>query len=227
MSAITHSLLELTDPADAARRIAAMNMQLAREREIPEQVAAAVDEIVDSISDTERERWLTISQELATYVLTAVIDAQQAIARRHEGLAARNRLRSALGRLSQALNLIAEGEPVSADRTSKEVARWLVETLDVPQREIAAIVAVPLRSFQRWASAAERAQPEGADADRLRILAAIVSQLRFSLTAGGIIRWFNSKNGWLDGKRPRTLLADPLQQPRLLSAARALRESGG
>jgi hypothetical protein len=227
MSALAESLAELTDPADAARRIAALNMELAREREIPDQIVAAVDEIVSSISETDTGQWLTISQELETHVLTAVIDAQRALIRRHEGLAARNGLRSALGRLSQALGLIAEGAHVSPDRSSKELARWLVETLDVPQREIASILGVPLRTFQRWASTSERARPEGADSDRLRVLAAIVNQLRFSLTGAGIVRWLNVKNGWLDGKRPRVLLADPIQQPRLLSAARALRDGGG
>jgi hypothetical protein len=202
-------------------------MELARAREIPDQIAAAVDQILGSISETDADQWLRISQDLEIHVLIAVIDAQRALMLRGEGLPARNRLRSALGRLSQALGLIAEGAPVSPDRSSKEIARWLVETLDVAQREIAEVLGVPLRTFQRWASAAERVEPEGEDADRLRVLAAIVSQLRFSLTSTGIIRWLDVSNGWLDGKRPRVLLADPLQQPRLLRAARAFREGGG
>jgi hypothetical protein len=227
MSASAPKFFQLTDPAEAARRVAALNMELAREREIPDRIAAAVDDIVSSMSETGTEQWLTISPELAMHVLRSIIDAQQALIRPDEGLAPRNALRSALGRLSQALGLIAEGSPVSPDRSPKEVARWLIETLDVPQREIAAVLGVPLRTFQRWVSAAERAEPEGEDSDRLRVLAAVVNQLRFGLTGSGIIRWFDVKNAWLDGKRPRTLLSDPLEQPRLLSAARALREGAG
>ena len=227
MSAIAESLVELTNPGDAARHIAELNMRLAREREIPAETAAAVQEIVDSISESDAQPWLRISQELATHALRAVIDAQRAVARRDEGLPARNELRSALGRLSQALGLIAEGEPVSPDRSAKEIARWLVETVRVPQREIAGVLDVPLRSFQRWASATERAEPDQADADKLRLVAAAVSHLRFSLTDAGIIRWFETENGWLDSARPVDLLDDPLAKPRLLAAAHSLREIGG
>ena len=227
MSAITESLIELTDPGEAGRHIAALNMDLALEREITAAVAAAVDEIVGSVSDTDWQRWLRISQDLETHALTAVIDAQRAVSRRQEGLSARNDLRSALGRLAQALTLIGEDAPVSPERSPKELARWLVTTLDAPQRELADVLGVPLRTFQRWASERDRVQPEGADADRLRLFAAVVNQLRFSLTASGVVRWFHLTNSWLDGRRPLELLADPLTQPRLLAAAGALRESGG
>lgn len=227
MSATARSSRPQGDPAANAARIAALNLELARSREIPEHIAAAVEQSIETISEAGTEDWLTISPELASQALTAIVDAQRALVRRHEGLVARNRLRSALGRLSQALGLIAEGAPVSPERSSKELARWLVETLDVPQRELAAVLGVPLRTFQRWASANESAGPEGHDSDRLRILAAVVNQLRFSLTGAGVLRWLNAKNGWLEGRRPRTLLADPLQQPQLVRAARALREGGG
>jgi hypothetical protein len=226
MSAIAETLLDLRHPGDAAQHIAELNLRLAREREISAETAAAVEEIVRSISETDAEPWLRISHELATHALRAVIDAQRAVARREEGLPARNELRSALGRLSQALGLIAEGEPVSPDRSAKEIARWLVETLRVPQREIAEVLDVPLRSFQRWASATEHAEPDQADADKLRLLAAAVNHLRFGLTDTGIIRWFGAENGWLDGVRPRDLLDEPLAQPRLVAAAHSLREMG-
>jgi hypothetical protein len=225
MSAAARKPSELTDPGDLGRRVAALNQELAREREIPGRIASAVDEIVGSISRLHRDQWLGMSQDLATHVLTAVIDAQRAL--RGEGLSARNSLRSALGRLSQALLLIAEGRAVSPDRNPKELARWLVETVDVPQREIASVLRVPLRTFQRWASPTESSQPEGEDADKLRMLAMVVNQLRFSLSGTGIIRWLGVTNAWLDGKRPRSLLGDPLQQPRLVRAARALREGAG
>jgi hypothetical protein len=227
MSAARRRRAEPTDLAQLGRRVAALNMDLARERAIPDHVASAVDEIVGAISEVDGEEWLAMPQDLATHVLAAVIDAQRAIILRDRGLPARNSLRSALGRLSQALGLIAEGRAVSPDRSPKELARWLVEAMDVPQRELAAALGVPLRTFQRWASAGESSQPEGADADRLRMLAVVVNQLRFSLSGTGIIRWLGSRNAWLGGKRPRALLGDPLHQPRLVRAARALREGAG
>lgn len=225
MSALAQSLVELTDPKEAARQIAALNMRLAREHEITTEIAVAVQEIVSSISETDLRRWLEISQELETHVLTAALDAQRALADRDEE--SRDRLRSALARLSQALDLIAEGALVSPDRDLKELARWLVDAVDVPQRELASLLDVPLRSFQRWVSHRESARPEGEEADRLRTVAVVVNQLRFSLSSSGVLHWFDARNVWLRRKTPHQLLSDPLARPRLVAAAQALREGGG
>src|ERR671918_542549 len=66
-----------------------------------------------------------------------------------------------------------------------------------------------LRKFQRWASPREQAQPEGEDARRVRAVARIINQLRFSLTPVGAVEWFSWPRDDLDGRRPLDLLDEP------------------
>jgi hypothetical protein len=224
MSALTESLIELRDPREAAREVVGINNALARHTQIPPELAETVDEISRAVT-VRWQSWAEVAPELSALGLTAVIDAERAVRNREEG--SRDALRSALARLSDALYGIAEAEPVAPGRSGGEVAAWLTDTLNVPQRELAHLVDVPLRRFQRWISSREATEPEGLEADRLRVIAALVNQLRFSLTPRGVLLWLSSPHKQLDNKSPRDILvASPLEQPRLMALAQSLRESG-
>ena len=225
MSALVESLIELRDPREAAREVVALNNTLAKHSEIPPALAETVDGISRAVT-ARWQSWAEVAPELSALGLTAVIDAERAIRNGEEG--SRDVLRSALARLSDALYGIAEAEPVAPSRSPAELAVWMTNTLDVPQRELAHLVDVPLRRFQRWISPREATSPEGAEADRLRALAALVNHLRFSLTPRGVLLWLNSPHKQLGNKTPRdTLVTSPLKQPRLMALAQSLRESGG
>ena len=135
---------------------------------------------------TPLERWTAADPYLALLVHRAVLDAQAAVEEE-----ARDALRIALERLSHALAALGEAEEVGDARTPKELARWLVAAVEVPQRDLADLLGVDLRRFQRWISARERTRPEGEEARRLRALARIVGQLRHAFTPAGVVAWFD------------------------------------
>jgi hypothetical protein len=83
---------------------------------------------------------------------------------------------------------------------------------------------VSLRQFQRWLST-QGSQPEGEDARRVRAVARIVNQLRFSLTPAGAIEWFGWPRDDLAGKRPSDLLGDPGRLPELAALAGSMRST--
>ena len=98
-------------------------------------------------------------------------------------------------------------------------------TVEVPQRDLAALLGVDLRRFQRWISARERTQPEGEEARRIRALARLVGQLRHAFTPAGVVAWFDWPRPELGGATPRELLGDPVRLPDLLLAAGSTRST--
>lgn len=218
MSAVlTPSSLRLDRPASVAGAVARVNERLARSASVTPEARELVAAVAGAVGQAER-----LEDALDPYLVRllhrAVIQAQGAVA---DG--DRDSLRVALARLVHALSALAEAEPVSAERTAKEVARWLAEAVPVPQRRLAELLGVDLRRFQRWISQREAAGPEGDDARRLRAVAALANQLRHSLTADGVVGWFDWPQRDLGGRAPRELLDDPLRLPDLLAAAGSMR----
>jgi hypothetical protein len=216
----TTELLDLARPAEAATAVDSLNDLLAAEARVPAGVGAEVARLAAAVRATPLERWTAADPYLALLVHRAVLDAQAAV----EG-EERDELRIALERLSHALAALGEAEEVGDERTPKELARWLVAAVEVPQRDLADLLGVDLRRFQRWISARERTRPEGEEARRLRAIARLVGQLRHAFTAAGVIAWFDWPRPELGGATPRELLADPVRLPDLLLAAGSTRST--
>ena len=214
---LTPTALRLDRPADAARELAAANERLARRGEIEEEDAGVVEALGAAVG--QAQRWEeTVDPYLVALLHRGVIQAQHAVA-----TGDRDELRLALARLVHALSAIADAEPVSADRTPKEVAQWLAGAVAVSQRRLAELLGVDLRRFQRWISEREAAGPEGNDARRVRAVAALANQLRHALTDDGVVDWFDWPQRDLGGRTPRQLLDDTRRLPDLLAAAGAMR----
>jgi len=225
MTAVLEAVAEIARPADAAQEIARLNNRLARERTIPNEVADAVHAIAIGIVDeTAMNRWEAIDPYLALIIHRAVIQAEEAVRQRDEA-SARDQLRVALESLRQGFAAIAESEPVADERSPKEIARWLADSAEVPQNRLADLLGVSLRQFQRWVSSRERAQPEGDDARRVRAVARIINQLRFSLTPTGAVDWFSWPRDDLEGQRPIDLLEEPAKLPELTALAGSMRST--
>ncbi len=216
----TTDVLDLARPAAAAGAVDALNDRLASEPGVPAGVGAAVGALGAAVRATPLDRWTAADPYLALLVHRAVLDAQAAVD--EEG---RDALRIALERLSHALAALGEAEEVGDARSPKELARWLAGAVEVPQRDLAELLGVDLRRFQRWISARERTQPEGEEARRLRALARIVGQLRHAFTPAGVIAWFDWPRPELAGATPRELLGDPVRLPDLLLAAGSMRST--
>jgi hypothetical protein len=216
----TTEMLDLAQPAAAAAAVDALNDRLATQGRVSDDVGAAVAALGAAVRATPLERWTAADPYLALLVHRAVLDAQGAV---DDG--ARDALRIALERLSHALAALGETEEVGDARTPKELARWLAGAVEVPQRDLAALLGVDLRRFQRWISARERTQPEGEDARRLRAVARLVGQLRHAFTPAGVVAWFDWPRPELGGAAPRDLLGDPVRLPDLLLAAGSTRST--
>ncbi len=137
----------------------------------------------------------------------------------------RRELRIPLERTRQALRDLLDERNVAADRPAKEVARWLLSITDVPQQELAEVLGVGTRTFQRWLSDREPAAPTGDDEMRLRTLARVVDQLRWSMTPVGVMRWLQRPHPLLGDRKPADLLGEPgayAELPRLAATTRAM-----
>jgi len=149
MTAVLDTVTEIARPADAAQEIARLNNRLARARTIPAEVADGVREIAAGVArETAISRWEAVDPYLVLIIHRAVIQAEEAT-RHPDELEARDQLRIALESLRQGFAAIAEGEPVSDQRSPKEIVRWLAETAEVPQVQLADLLRVGLRKFQR------------------------------------------------------------------------------
>jgi len=226
MSAVLDTILDLSEPAAAAVEIQRLNDRLAGERTIPAAVAVAVEEIALGIDQTNLRHWEAIDPHHAVIVLHAAVSAQRAVAE-PDSAAARDQLRIALESIRQSLAAIAERQPVSDERSPKQIVQWLAERTEVPQLKLADLLGVSPRQLQRWLSASESTQPEGEDARKVRLVARIVNQLRFVLTPAGTVDWFSWPRGDLDSRRPLDLLADPAEEPTLTVIAGAMRSTLG
>jgi DNA-binding transcriptional regulator YiaG len=224
MSAVLDTITDLSQPAAAATEIQRLNDRLASESAIPPAIVAAVREIAFGIEETNLRRWETVDPTHAVIVLRSAVSAQLAL-EEPDSPAARDQLRIALESIRQSLAAIAEREPVSAERTPKEVVQWLAARTEVPQGRLAELLGVSARQLQRWLSATESAQPEGDDARKVRLVARIVNQLRFALTPAGTVEWFGWSRTDLGSRSPLELLDDPIEEPRLLMIAGAMRST--
>jgi hypothetical protein len=221
MNAVLETIRDLSRPAEAAEELHALSMELAYLDTIPPEVQERVRELTDAV-DTTSGRWSSIDPHYTEILLRATLSAQ--IALREPDLAeSRARLRMALDGLSAAFDAIAEQEPVSDDRSGKELVAWLAAHTEVSQAELAKLLGVSPRQFQRWLSPSESAGPEGADLRRVRTIARIVNQLRFSLTPAGVVDWFSSRIPELGRKRPVDLLDRPDRLPDLIGLAADMR----
>src|SRR5829696_3275009 len=216
----TTEVLDLARPAAAAGAVDALNDRLAAEPGVPAGIGAAVGALAAGVRATPLDRWTAADPYLALLVHRAVLDAQAAVDEQ-----ARDGLRVALERLSHALAALGEAEEVGDARTPKELARWLAAAVEVPQRDLADLLGVDLRRFQRWISPRERTQPEGEEARRVRALARIVGQLRYAFTPAGVVAWFDWPRPELGGATPRTLLVDPVRLPDLVLVAGSTRST--
>ena len=217
MSAVLDTITDLSNPAEAAVEIQRLNDQLAAESTIPPAIAAAVREIAGGIEDTNLRRWETVDPTHAVIAQRALQDP--------DSPTARDQLRVALESIRQSLAAIAEREPVSAERTPKQIAQWLAAHTEVPQARLAGLLGVSARQLQRWLSTTQGSQPEGDDARRVRLVARIVNQLRFALTPAGTVEWFHWTRTDLGSRAPIELLDDPMEEPRLLMIAGAMRST--
>ncbi|WP_249010369.1 hypothetical protein [Conexibacter sp. DBS9H8] len=213
---------DLRQPAVVERELAGANARLAGSAETPAAVIGLVEDLADAIGAGDRSSVATVNPWLWIQVQGAALRAQAAL--REEDPVRRRALRLALEQLRFLFARIAERAPVGEAEPAGAIARWLEATLAaVPQAQKAALVGVSPRTYQRWIAAGEAVHLGAEEERRLRVLARLVNQLRHSLTAPGVIDWFDTPRQDLDGAAPGELLGDPARLEALLGAAAASR----
>lgn len=221
MNAVLETIRDLSRPADAAGELHELSMRLAYLETIPAEIQAEVREVTDAV-DRHEGSWRTVDPHYVEILLRATLSAQLALME-PDRPESRDRLRMALDGLSSAFDAIAESQPVSDQRSGKELVAWLVDQTEVSQAELAHLLGVSPRQFQRWLSPTEKAGPEGDDLRRVRAVARVVNQLRFALTPAGVIAWFTRRLPDLGRKRPIDLLDKPERLPELIGLAADMR----
>jgi hypothetical protein len=216
------TVFDLRHPAVVAHELGEANRRLARETETPASVVGLVGEVADAIAAGDDSALAVVNPWLWIRVQGAALRAQAAL--REDDPQRRRRLRLALEQIRFLFARIAEREPIGEEQPASDVARWLDVTLpSVAQPRKAELLGVGLRTYQRWVSEREATAPNSEDERRLRVVARIVNQLRHSLTAPGVVEWFEHPRADLDGAAPTAVLDDPDRLESLLAAAAASR----
>lgn len=207
-----------------AEQLEETNRRLAGETEVPDEVWRLVDSIADEVLAISRDELARMDPYLFLALQHGALAAYRAM-HAPDPTTERQQLRIGLERMRQALRDFAEEAPVRDDRPAKEVARWLADTVHVPQTALAELLGTAPRTFQRWISASDASAPQGDEERRLRVVARVANQLRHALSGAGVLAWFQRARPELGGRTPAALLGDPLATPDLLALAASARSS--
>lgn len=227
---MTSSTYDTTAPRASDAELAALlfdvtaaSEELARSAVVPEGVRELIRTLPDRLHADAPSRALFGDPYLAEHAYAGAARAAVALLDA-DPRAARRSVRLAVEQLRQALRDVLEAGPVDEDVPAKEVAPWLEATLGLPQQQIAGLMGVSVRTWQRWLT---DGQPEGAQLARLRRVARLVLHLRHTLTGPGVARWFLRPHPLLkDGAgTPADLLDDSEGYRVLVELAAGLRSS--
>lgn len=100
----------------------------------------------------------------------------------------------------------------------EQLTQWLPR---VSQAELAQLMGVSTRQFQRWATS------DAAPSRRAQLVARLIAILRRSWTPEGVVAWFYRPRPALEGKEPIDVLSDPAYEQELLLAVRQGRAQHG
>jgi len=113
-----------------------------------------------------------------------------------------------------ALDEHVAGVPDDAALAFAELREWLPNT---SVAMLAGLVGVDRRTPSRWTKAPQPASR------RLQLVANLVAVLRHNWSEEGIIAWFQRPRRSLEGRKPISVLEDPLSDEHLMSEARSSR----
>jgi uncharacterized protein (DUF2384 family) len=192
-----------------------------RDDQIPDDAKWLVKEMASTLDAAHpNERMASVDPSLRSSLLGTLVLCKDAL-----DSGSRRALRLHLEQFRQLLRDVVDERPVHPDRDAREIARWLVDTVGLPQRELAETIGVAPRTFQRWIAETNPAVPSAEDQQRLRAAAATVAHLRHSFTAPGVISWLNRPHPLLADRPPAALLSDPEAYPRLVALASGSRST--
>jgi len=200
------------------------NSLLAEEATVPQSVVDLIESLGDGAYRMSSVDVAHVDPYLVVAFQRGLIGALRALELPDESQK-RRQLRVSIERMRQAFRDAGEAAPIAEDQSAKEIARWLVEVLDVPVARVAELLSVSPRTYQRWLSMSDRTEPHGDEAMKVRVTARIANHLRHAYTGPGVLRWFERPHPELKGRAPNELLARAERLSQLVSLAAAARSS--
>lgn len=181
--------------------------RLSTSETVPESVVGLVTDLCEDIADTHLDEASDVSPAAWIAIQAAALRALGAV---HEGdeRERRRRLRLLVEELRFRLARLAEDQPVSDGRPIKDVVRWVDQTWNVSQSVKGNLFEVSDRTWQRWASPNETSAPTGDEDRQVRLVARLVNDLRFLLTANGVLDWLTAELPDLGGRTPLDVVRD-------------------
>ena len=203
---------DLAHPELVVHELDGANRRLAHEATTPPSVRGLVEAVCEEIANTSREQLRGVGVEPDTWieVQRAALRAQRvALGGEEDERQQRRQLRLLIEELRFRLARLAEYEEVSDERPIDDLVRWLDRVLSLPQAAKAQLCRVGERTYQRWVSETDPGHPAGDDERRVRLLARLLSDLRYLLTAIGAAEWLERAHPALDDRVPLDLIDDP------------------
>ena len=194
---------------------------LAVSETVPREVESALEALVDALPDSP-ESLGAADPYLVSALYASAMRGLDAL-RDEDPRRKRRELRGPLERTRQALRELIGNEPVMDDKGPKSVVNWLIELEEIPRGELARVLDVSPQKLRRWADKSVVTAPKGSEARRIRILAKVVNQLRWSFSPVGVIEWLEHPHPALKGEEPKTLLDQPDGGQELLRLAGSTR----
>jgi hypothetical protein len=198
---MTVTTFDIHDSGTVVRDLEEAARHLRRSETVPDSVLGLVTDLckdigeadLDAVSDVSPAAWMAI-QSAALRALGATGESDDREQRR--------KLRLLVEELRFRLARLAEEQPISDGRPIKDVVRWLDRAWNVSQSAKGEVFGVSDRTWQRWASPNETSAPSGDEDREVRLMARLVNDLRFLLTANGVLAWVTSELPDLGGRTP-------------------------
>lgn len=174
---------------------------------VPASVLGLVTDLCEDIANTDLDEASDVSPAAWIAVQAAALRALGAVHESNER-EQRRKLRLLIEELRFRLARLAEDQPISDGRPIKDVVRWLDQAWNVSQSVKGELFEVSDRTWQRWASPNETSEPTGDEDRRVRLVARLVNDLRFLLTANGVLEWLTAELPDLGGRTPLDVVRD-------------------
>jgi hypothetical protein len=216
--------LGIVEASRFQERLRVANLRLATQKKVSPDLEELVSELGLYLLEIPPAEANRIDPYLIVALQQGVISALTALNVKSEAQK-RSQLRVAFERMRQAFRDLTEGAPASEEESTKEVLRWLVDVLDVPQTDVADLLSVRPRTIQRWLSVSDPSEPHDEDALRVRILARIANHLRHGFSGPGVVAWLERPHPELKGNPPGSLLDKRQSFEQLVNLAAAARSS--
>lgn len=223
--ALAPVLLDEQSTAEKAREVGEVNDRLAGVTTVPHEVGETVDDLVRELLAMPESDAAQMDPYLLLALQRGVLAATRALHLPRVEDQRRN-LRIALEQIRQSLRDFSEARSTLEETPAKDVARWLVDTVSVPQATWAELIGTTPRTFQRWISLVDPTRPQGEEERRLRVIARMVNHLRHAFTGPGVVAWLQQPSDDLRGAAPVALLDRPDAIKQLVTLAARARSFG-